>query len=999
MLPWIHMADPINPETSGGRSRFAGFRNRFFGRRGTPTPTTPGVLTDEGTVTKAHIEGVITDQKLLQYFFKERGIDAHAIATDSFLDKSRDEYNSAWLTRELVQNFVDHNPQDPGTLNGVRFRVEDARHGAKRFRIEGDWPFEDPTGVLSPHSDKPENMNTAGGNGIGLKQTAIRFLRDFGVQKFQIQGEGWTVDYRLAKAADVNREWASLHGYNPAHAVKHDWLLADVQEAPRTGRNAYIIETDNPEVIRALQQLPTLGVSRENPYLQDMDYQNRYGAIKWLPRSTGLVPTRGRLFINGQVMNYKEKGTTADNYWIGPEGITIRLNDLEYRMSIDRPPVTAFDLGYYLDGMVGAMEKSDLIGQVKRSEYIWAGNVDTGYSFDRKGAFVVIEKLVGQLPYRGYDKAKYQQLFGGKNYIAWDRGVTESQIHEFEEKGYIICPSYMESIGMPRASSKLSSAEAASNEMPSLPKYQMEQFAQEYGMEVFHEDFSTVKGPAEFISQVGQRLTPEVTAVEQREGKPNIFRIRLKGDIQKDLLFHALPRPREDDQKLLYLLRGVAAYGLSSGILKKIFTSQGEFVTTFGLNYDFITKENTLLARNIQNESEEGLFVELELEDRYIQSFKDAFQRTVARAEVGIPQIPQGIVVETTSPVTDVVLPSTETKNQEVSDIDLDQAIALRVWTTEQERLYQAAIKKNVADLSEEEKLIIQQREQLKKAFGQVPVSQPAVPEVESKGLVVDKEATMPDTEKARVEQMEAQLPGILEAVNKLEGLVPEVQPQALTGAAAIEKYLQWRNSEQFYGQLSDNAGYLTGRHLFELINEQNQAEIASVNVIRDESPEDKILGALKGKLSDIADRMGPAEDEVDDFEIVFDPNERQLAQLGILRLYTQLTTSVVLPNDLFLYRGTGSKGINLGQKAIGMHESLFNTQFTEAMSTFVHEIAHNWSMDHGNEFRHAMQSLFVTVIDRVSQIANKSLVGETISQEERVIVDIQREWDKLKVV
>jgi len=31
--------------------------------------------------------------------------------------------------------------------------------------------------------------------------------------------------------------------------------------------------------------------------------------------------------------------------------------------------------------------------------------------------------------------------------------------------------------------------------------------------------------------------------------------------------------------------------------------------------------------------------------------------------------------------------------------------------------------------------------------------------------------------------------------------------------------------------------------------------------------------------------------------------------------------------NDLFIYNGTGSKGINLGQKAIGMHESLFNSR------------------------------------------------------------------------
>ncbi|MDP3973680.1 MAG: hypothetical protein Q8P92_02490 [Candidatus Daviesbacteria bacterium] len=183
---------------------------------------------------------------------------------------------------------------------------------------------------------------------------------------------------------------------------------------------------------------------------------------------------------------------------------------------------------------------------------------------------------------------------------------------------------------------------------------------------------------------------------------------------------------------------------------------------------------------------------------------------------------------------------------------------------------------------------------------------------------------------------------------------------------------------------------------MLELINEQNQAEIASVDVTREQSPEDQILGALRGKLKNIVERMNPAEDEVDDFEIVLSPNERQLAQLGLLRLYTQFATGVALPNDLFLYNGTGSKGINLGQKAIGMHESLFNTQFTEAISAFVHEVAHNRALDHENDFRHAMQSLFVTVIDRVSQIANKLETGNTITQEERVILDMQREWDRL---
>lgn len=997
-----HMDGEPPPQSE---SRFSGLR-RMFRRGETPRPNPaenqpPAIPSSEPPKPPliengAKIEGVATDQKLLQFFYRLKGIDAHPIATDRFLDKSRDEYNAAWLTRELVQNFVDHNPQKPGTLDGVRFTAEALPNGGRRFRIEGEWPFEDPTGVLSPHSDKPENMNTAGGNGIGLKQTAIRFMRDFGVQRFEIDGEGWSVNYRLAKAADVNSEWETIPGQVPLHKVKHDWLLADINEASRTGRNAYIIETSNPDVIKALEQLPTLGVSAENPYLQNMDYQNKFGGIKWIPKGEGLEPTRGRLFINGQVMNYKEKGATSEDYWVGPESATIQLNNVKYKMSVDRPPVNPYELSRYLDDMVHVMTKEDMIEQLKRSEHLWAGHVDSTYGTDRQGAFVVIEKLARILPYKGYDRKEWQQHFEGKNYIAWDRGVSESQIRELEKQGYIVCPGYLEQVGMASASSKLSTVEAASNETPKLSQHTREKLAQEYGMEVAHEDFD-IKDPHEFVRVISERLARQVVALECNGGTPNIVRLMLNGEIPKDLLFHALPRPKEDDQKLLYLLRGMAAYGLEKGMFRKIFTSQGDFVTTFGLDYDAVTKENLLIARNIPNKSDKGAFAEFELDDRYVQEFQDNFRKAIDAARAS-GQPAHTTPIETAVPTGEVTITSTENGSKPALEVDITRAIEVKAWTPEQEQLYQAAIGKNPTELTEQERLVIQQREQLKQEFGRIPVSQPADTELDSKGNVIQKEATMSEAEKARVAQMEGQLPGIVEAVNKLEELVPESTIESPSGQSLIEKYLQWRQSDQFYGQLGGNAGYLTGRHLVKLIEEQNQAEIAIVDVIRDQSPEDQILGALRSKLSDIVDRMNPSEDEVNDFDIVLDPSEKQLAQLGLLRLYSQLTTGVALPNDLFVYKGTGSKGINLGQKAIGMHESLFNVKFTEAMRTFTHEIAHNYpeAEDHGNMFRHAMESLFATMIDRVTNIAIKLESGQTAMPEERVILDMQREWDKL---
>jgi hypothetical protein len=443
-----------------------------------------------------------------------------------------------------------------------------------------------------------------------------------------------------------------------------------------------------------------------------MDYQNKFGGIKWLPKSEGLEPAMGRLFINGQVMNYKEKGATAEDYWVGPESVTIQLNNLKYKMSIDRPPVNPFELSRYMDDMVQAMSKDDMMEQLKRSEHLWAGHVDSGYGTERQGAFVVVEKLARTLPYKGYDRREYQQNFAGKNYIAWDRSVSESQIRDLEKQGFIVCPGYLEQVGMPSASSKLSNAEAASNEAPTVPQHKKEQFAQEYGMEVAREEFPDIKDQSQFISVISERLGAQVAAVEGNGGNPNVVRLMLKGDIPKELLFHALPRPKEDDQKLVYLLRGMAAYGLEKGMFRKIFTSQGDFVTTFGLDYDSVTKENNLLARNIKNPSDRGAFVEIELDDKYLQQFQDAFKQAteVARAS-GQP----GIVAsgETTQPTRELAVSSIGTGEKPSIEVDVTKAIEVKAWTTEQEQLYQAAMKKNPTELSDQERLIIQQREQV----------------------------------------------------------------------------------------------------------------------------------------------------------------------------------------------------------------------------------------------------------------------------------------------
>lgn len=291
----------------------------------------------------------------------------------------------------------------------------------------------------------------------------------------------------------------------------------------------------------------------------------------------------------------------------------------------------------------------------------------------------------------------------------------------------------------------------------------------------------------------------------------------------------------------------------------------------------------------------------------------------------------------------------------------------------------------------------------LRSEIASIPVSQPETPQTKTHKRVLDKTSTIPKEERGRVEGMEENLPGIVDLVNQLDHVIP--RPTEITEIGAekpkseIEKYLEWRKSEHFYGRLASESDYLTGQHLVELVEGVNQADIAVVNDTREKSEGEMQMERLKGILKEIAGRLGAHGHEINEFEIEYLPNEYQLAQLGLLKMFVEITTGTPVVNDLFIYKGTGSKGINLTRKAIGMHESLFDVSFTEALSTFDHEIAHNDENANGHDvrFMHAMQAVFVTQIARLQDISMRLYLGKQLSNEELVILDIQDQWGKLQ--
>lgn len=951
-------------------------------------------------------KGHVTEQDILKFLYESQGRTAHPVATDSFLGKSKSEYNAAWLSREIVQNFVDHNVAHKGTLDGVRIQKQTLPDGFVRFTIEGDWPYTDSTGILSPHSEKPVGKS-AGGMGIGLKQAAIRLMRDFSVRNFTITGEQWTAQYQLARASMINAALQKMVPGTPRE-VRHDWLMAITDDAENQGKNSYQIETSDPEMIACLSRLGELGVSKENPFLRDLDYASDKGAIKWLSPEQAKSGEASRLFINGQVMNYKEKGKNSEEYWRGPEGVTIQLNNIDYNMSVDRPPVSSYDLARYVGELVRSMSLDQVLDQLKRSEKLWGGRRETGSGLDRSGYAVLLGKLTEQLSTQGFDPAQYEAIFPDRKYLCWDRGISENQVQELESQGYQICANYFEALGMPKASSKLDTLEVASNVVPTVSRTDREKFAQDHGLSVGYEELEVSDTSSAGLATIlKDKLLPYVAHLDVSDTQHRLS-FTLKAPIPRDLLFRSVKKPKTDEQQALVLLRGIAAHALKYNLAEKLYLATSGTMCTFAIERDLKYDEDELLQRNSQVSGDRNVFV-LDIPEGSYASVKSllglggdkgdslALAKPAAPAVVRIPVQRPEASTAITRPDGDDASDATE------GVIERAWSAENPAWTQAEEDMFKLATTKKAKEMTSAERAVVMKKMNLAREFNTVPVNFVPPQRELREPSVVRKTVELPEATKKRLAELGEKMPGIVSAVQQLEDLVPRksVLEENDPNRSAAGKYMEWRKSDEFYGQLAQGARYMTGENLIDILGEANQADIAVVEAVRAEgmSPTEFIMKVIEQRVKAVAENLKMPEHDINDFEIILNPTEDQMAQLALLRFYAQLATGADIPNDVFIYKGTGSKGVNIGQRAIGLHESLLGVSFSEARSTFVHEIAHNHpeAADHSVLFQNIMQALFTKIIDRATEVTKKVLNGQKLEEEEWVIVDVERAWDRLR--
>lgn len=466
-----------------------------------------------------------------------------------------------------------------------------------------------------------------------------------------------------------------------------------------------------------------------------------------------------------------------------------------------------------------------------------------------------------------------------------------------------------------------------------------------------------------------------------------------------ELLSSPLFNPKNDSQKLLYLLRGIAFHGMRNHLFNQIFVAQGEAVTTFKVGYDSSTSEEILFIRNNPAQSRTP-FIEIDFQEGLADKFMEAYSKVAATegvtsseprgsgllGEGGAEALVKGGIDK---PIVAVPVEPGATPAETITT----------PWSPKDQELWLIARGKNAADYSLEEKAVMEKHKALAKKVAEIGIEQPGG-ERTAGGQVIERETALSESEQTRLAQLEEAIPGIAGLVDELEKNIPRQTIEESPEKNEHEKYLEWRESGDFYGRLGEEADYLTGRTLIDLLNENSQAEIDVIQTTTDSDPKQSALTLLQARLKDVVDRLAPEDHVVNDFEIVVRPEERELAQLGLLKTFIEVATGMKVSNDLFLYEGTGVRGINLSQKAIGLHRALTRTSFGEAMGTFGHEVAHNVpeAEDHGIEFRHAMQAIFTTTIEKFADISGRALLGEQLTSEERVLLDIRNQWENLRV-
>ncbi len=479
---------------------------------------------------------------------------------ESFTKASRNAYTELpWLTREIVQNFTDHNKDNPNTLDGVEIETQVTEEG-NIFQITWNRDFENATALFSGKSQK-EAENSWWGNGLWLKQVAMIFMRDYKVKEFNVYGKDWVLSYEFLSQEKIN---ARLKDSDIEKEIWEGCLVAHLKKTPPRNFTRYEIITENNSLTQddfvankvdsiegdplhdSLKQCKNLWVHAENPMTANLDIVTPDWWIQILPPNQ-----QGWFFLNGQRYAYrpderlkkytslskslaKEENivpadsphmvTHCDEYRWGPTWLNL-VALWSYEITIDRPPMNGRKAKDYLAKISNKVPLGQAVEILKKHPYLRDVVGDNWYEYDQYSddmplterlAKILVDKVVYVIE-RGDEEDTEKLLWVwfknwilAQNYIACDID-EKSKIRKLKEKWFRLCPQYFKGIWIPLASSKIEREEKDWYEgwhiNRSALKEAREKMALDWGIYVGHRSLYDIDSKREFYNYLFHQFT------------------------------------------------------------------------------------------------------------------------------------------------------------------------------------------------------------------------------------------------------------------------------------------------------------------------------------------------------------------------------------------------------------------------------------------------------------------------------------------------------------
>lgn len=844
---------------------------------------------------------IFGDDDLIKRIYPDNAV--KILFSEDFMNKSKDFYGALpWLGRELIQNFIDANPHDRWTLNGVHIDTQTTAD-ANILRISWNRSFPNPTALYKLDSGKSKSDGLAGGNGIGLKQTVLILFRDYGIQKFTIQGDGWTLDYDFLTAEQINKA-LTAHGIDQ-HVGKW-WLVAHVNKDIARDTNSYeiVMDRNKDHVFAWLEHIADYGVHTNNPFLQNMDYVfPGLGGLKLLPD----IHSMGWFFLNGQRFRCKldsfqeikkqvgeEMGSSPysaeELYRWWPSGISLYVN-ANYSMSIDRHPLGTQNVQSFIDLFIDRMSADQIKDVFAKTFWVWTTLIqktpthipkhyEYAYWYE---STPVIEHFVYELVNRIHTD---ETLWPHINDIFLDLGLKKERLvavdhsdttalQKLSSTGYTLVPEYFKKLWIQSAT-------------------------------LFLDDTSGGISPDDIKQQQEKQAMTTWVVSSYTSFDPHDFHT------QKDFLsylMHALGRTNisysDDAQKIS--------------------------LNFYDGKYNKLEKKD-LYAINAMPAMQDirWLYV-LGKEKGYFDSFSLYFENTKAdlhfhNDELFIKLYPTG-------------------------DLYYDK-LTLIIWS---ETLSDSLINdcKRRRWVSRVSKKIIEPTQRIvsRLLFGMI-------------------------------------------LVGSLWGVGHVVKSFRNTGSIGFVHNLQDLHNLHalsWDGRLDDiKRTIYNEKNIASIVGKYEQSAIP--------------LGSISKQILDgfshtnAADNAHIREHPVENFSIVSDISDIDKQKLGLLKAYVELTLHIPVDNHLYLFDGNWTKWLNTWWSYIGLHRSMMNADFFEALKTFVHEVAHNHAMNHGEDFIRANSALHTAILENQTDLIRRIMNWDTnISKEESFILTADMYWDQLK--